>query len=102
MSGALIHKRTFVNSNYSATTTDYYIGVDSTSNIVKVTLPVATSMLDGQTIIVKDEGGSANTNNITISGSAADTIDGQNQVVLESPHASIQLYCNGATKYFIV
>ena len=96
------HKRTFVNSDYSVTTTDYYIGVDSTSNIVKVTLPVATSMLDGQTIIVKDEGGSANANNITISGSAADTIDGQNQVVLESPHASIQLYCNGTTKYFIV
>lgn len=102
MSGALIHKRTFVTSNYSVTTTDYYIGVDTTSNTVKLTLPVATSMLDGQTIIVKDEGGNALANNITISGSAADTIDGQNQVVLESPHASIQLYCNGITKYFIV
>ena len=58
-------------------------------------------MLNGQTFIVKDEGGAASTNNITISGSASDTIDGQNQVVLESPFASIQLYCNGANKFFI-
>jgi hypothetical protein len=101
MSGGIIHKRKFVNGNYSVSTTDYYVGVDSTNSIVKITLPVGTSLLDGQTLIVKDEGGAASTNNITISGSASDTIDGQNQVVLESPFASIQLYCNGANKFFI-
>ena len=45
--------------------------------------------------------GNAATNNITISGSASDTIDGQNTVILESPFASIQLYCNGENKFFI-
>lgn len=101
MSGAIVHKRKFVNGNYTVSTTDYYVGVDSTNSTVKITLPVATNLLDGQTLIVKDEGGAASTNNITISGSASDTIDGQNQVVLESPFASIQLYCNGANKFFI-
>ena len=101
MSGAVIHKRKFTNSDYTATTTDYYVGVDSSGATVKITLPTATNMLDGQTLIIKDEGGSADTNNITISGSASDTIDGQNQVVLESPFASIQLYCNGTDKFFI-
>lgn len=99
--GAIIHKRRTVSSNYSVTTGDYYIGVDTTSNTVKLTLPTAASMLDGQTVVVKDEGGVANVNHITISGSASDTIDGQNQVILESPFASIQLYCNGANKFFI-
>ncbi len=101
MSGAVTHKRTMVNANYTVSTADYYIGVDSTSNTVKLTLPVASSMLDGQTVVVKDEAGNAINNSITISGSAADTIDGQNQVVLESPYTSIQLYCDGVTKYFI-
>jgi hypothetical protein len=101
MSGAVTHKRKFVNSNYTVSTTDYYVGVDSNNNVVKITLPQASAMLDGQTMIVKDEAGTSNVNHITISGSSNDTIDGQNQVILESPFASIQLYCNGADKFFI-
>jgi hypothetical protein len=75
--------------------------VDTTGNTVKLTLPVATSLLDGQTVVVKDEGGASDVHNITISGSASDTIDGQNQVLLQSPYAAISLYCNGTNKYFI-
>ena len=103
MSGAIVHKRKQVNADYSLSTTDYYLGVNSTNSAVKVTLPLASTLLDGQTLIVKDEGGDAATNHITLSGSAnsGDTIDGQNQVILESPFASIQLYCNGADKFFI-
>ena len=101
MSGAVVHKRRFVNSNYSVATTDYYVGVDTTNNTVKLTLPEATQLLDGQTIIIKDEGGSAANNHITVSGSASDTIDGKNTILLESPFASIQLYCNGENKFFI-
>ena len=101
MSGAVAHKRKIVSSDYTVSTTDYYIGVDTGNSTVKLTLPVANQMLDGQTFIVKDEGGVANVNHITISGSASDTIDGQNTVILESPFASIQLYCNGTNKFFI-
>ena len=50
---------------------------------------------------MKDEGGVAHTNNITILASGSQTIDGQNSVVLESPYGSIQLFCNGSDKYFI-
>jgi len=57
--------------------------------------------LNGQTYVVKDEGGNANSNNITILASGAETIDGKNSIVLESPYASVQLYCNGINKYFI-
>ena len=58
-------------------------------------------MGSGQTIIVKDEVGHAHTNNITISGSGADKIDGENTIVLESPYAAVSIYCDGVSKYFV-
>jgi hypothetical protein len=101
LSGAIIHKRLLTAADYTLTDADYYVGADTTNGAVKLTLPSAVNLTSGQTFVVKDEGGVANTNNITISGSAADTIDGQNEVLLESPYASLQLYCNGVNKYFI-
>ena len=100
--GAVIYKRLSINSNYDATTSDFYIGADSTSNPVTITLPTASTMTSGQTFVIKDEGGNAFNNNITVSCSlGGDTIDGQNLIILESPYAAIQLYCNGNNKYFI-
>ena len=102
LSGSVIHKRIQAsNASYTVSVTDYYVGVDCSSNTVKIILPSASIMANGQTIIVKDELGQSHANNITISGSGADKIDGQNTVLLESPYASLQLYCDGATKYFI-
>ena len=102
LSGSVTHKRIrATNASYTVSTTDYYVGVDSTNNTVKIILPNASAMTSGQTIVVKDEGGQAHLNEITISGSGADKIDGQNTVVLGSPYAALQLYCDGATKYFI-
>ena len=99
--GGLQLSRATTNATLTASTKSYYIGVDSTNNIVDVRLPSASLLLNGQTYVVKDEGGNANNNNITILASGAETIDGQNSIVLESPYASVQLYCNGSNKYFI-
>jgi hypothetical protein len=99
--GGLQLSRATTNATLTASTKSYYIGVDSTNNIVDVRLPSASLLLNGQTYVVKDEGGNANSNNITILASGAETIDGQNSIVLESPYASVQLYCNGSNKYFI-
>ena len=60
-----------------------------------------TETIDGKTFIVKDEGGAANASPVIILASGSNTIDGQNTIVLESPYASIQLYCNGIDKYYI-
>ena len=101
LSGAICHSRLLVSGDYSATIADYYIGVDTASTAVKITLPLANTLTNGQTLVIKDEGGNASTNKVTISGSGVDTIDGLNEVFLESPYAAIQLYCNGVSKYFI-
>ena len=103
LSGGVIHKRVKKVANYSVTTSDYIIGVDTTSNTLRLTLPAAATALDGQTWIIKDEGGNADNNNVTITGSAlSDTIEGKKEVVLESSNAALQLYCDGNTKYFII
>lgn len=101
INGGLTLSRREANASITLSTTDYYIGVDTVNNPVLLTLPGAQSLNNGQTYVVKDEGGAANTNNITIQASGSQTIDGQNSVILESPYASIQLYCNGLNKFYI-
>ena len=101
MSGGITYKRKEISTTYTASTTDYYLGIDSTAGAVSVRLPDADDCSDGQTYVIKDEGGNASTNNITVVASGAQTIDGANSVVLESPYAALQLYCNGASKFFV-
>jgi hypothetical protein len=60
-----------VTSNYTATATDEYIGVNSTS-LVTVTLPVG---VDGRQYIVKEERGSG-TGKVNVQGSNSEKIDG--------------------------
>jgi hypothetical protein len=103
MGSGLSYNRTRVTASYSISTRDYYIGVDTSANAspIAVSLPSASLLQSGQTYVVKDEGGEANTKNVTISASVGETIDGSNTVILESPYASIQLYCNGSDKFYI-
>jgi hypothetical protein len=101
LGGGLKLNRRTISSATTASSTDYFIGVNTLSAPVDLRLPDATTLLSGQTIIIKDEAGSANTNNITILASGSQTIDSQNSVVLESPYSSLSLYCNGIDKYYI-
>ena len=101
LSGALSHKRVTKTSNYTVTNSDYYIGIGSGSGAIKLTLPAASTCTDGQTFVVKDEYGHAQTNNITVSGAGTDTIDGQNTAVLQSNYAAVSLYCNGSGSFYI-
>ena len=101
VNGGLTLSRREISSSVTLAATDYYIGVTSINNPVSLTLPGAQLLNSGQTFVIKDEGGSASTNNVTIQASGSQTIDGQNSVILESSYASIQLYCNGLNKFFI-
>lgn len=103
VAGGLKLNRVEVDSNYLVLTADYYIGVDTAGSVSPITvgLPSASLLQNGQTYVVKDEGGHASIKNVSISAVGADTIDGRNTVLLQSPYASIQLYSNGSNKYFI-
>jgi len=103
MFGGIGYVRRVVAANYTIDERDYLVGIqsDTLSDSITLTLPAATGLLNGQTYVIKDEGGAAHTYPITVACTGSDTIDGQNSVILESPYASIQIYCNGNNKYFI-
>ena len=60
-----------VTSNYTATATDEYVGVNSTT-LVTVTLPVGVA---GRQYIIKEERGTG-TGKVNVQGSSSETIDG--------------------------
>lgn len=97
LSGGLVHKRTAVTSaTYSIQLSDYYVGVNTTSNPITLTVPAASTAVEGQTFAVKDEGGQAGTNKITLARSGGDTIDGDVSQLIESPYGAVMLYTDGA------
>ena len=101
--GGISYVRRVVADNYTVSTIDYLIGAltHAESSSITLSLPAAGACSNGQTFVIKDEGGAANASPVIISAPGSDTIDGQNSIVLESPYASIQLYCNGIDKYYI-
>ena len=101
VNGGLRLRRTHTSASLTASVSDYYIGVNSSLAPVNIQLPSAGALSDGQTYVVKDEGGASHTNSITILASGSQEIDGQNSIILQSPYASIQLYSNGADKFFV-
>ncbi len=102
LSGGLTLNHVMKNSNtYTITTADYYIGLDTTSNAITVTLPAVANCTAGKTYVIKDEGGNAGTNNITIEGDGSEKIDNQINQTINSNYASLSLYCAGARGWFI-
>ena len=101
--GPLKIKRTTITANYTVVVSDYLIGVNTTTGAITITLPVSTTT-PNQVFYIKDEGGTCDTNNISITTNnlSPDTIDGVSTVVLNSRYGSLTLYSNGVNKYFII
>jgi hypothetical protein len=83
-------------SPYTATTSQSIIGCDSSSGAITINLPAAASATAGFCFKVKDEAGSAGTNNITLDPNGSETIDGETTVVMNSNFQSITIYTNGS------
>ena len=94
-------KRVSVSQNYTVLTTDFLVAVDTTNQSVTITLPDA-STIDKHVIYIKDEGGYCSTNNITITTTNSQLIDGQQSITMNVNYSSITLYNNGINKYFII
>ncbi len=103
LDSGLVVKRIRISSSQAISVNNYYVGVDSftPSASVTVTLPDAATLQNGQVYVIKDEGGKADLYNVLVKASGSQLIDSQNQVVLQSPHASLTLYCDGASRFYI-
>ena len=100
LAGQKVKVTSVTSSTYTIVSADYFIAADSSSNTVTLTL-LAASGNSGKVIKIKDVGGNAASNNITINRSASDTIDGSTSIVLESPYSGITLICNGSSWFIL-
>lgn len=77
---------------------DYGVLANSTGGAFAVTLPLPTS---GRYLVIKDSGGMALANNITINPHAAETIDGAASLILNLNYQSATLVSDG-TNWFVL
>ena len=87
-------------ANRNTASFDRIIGMDSTGGVRSVTLTTAETF-KGRTFVVKDEGGHAAANNITVDTEGAQTIDGAATDVINTNFGSASYYCDG-TNWFKV
>jgi hypothetical protein len=100
INAGISYSRRAVTSTITASINDTILGVTAGSSL-EIRLPSAADYSAGQYFTIKDEGGNANTNNITVITSGSQTIDGQTSIILESPYAAVNLYSDGTSKFFI-
>lgn len=93
-------KRREVSANYAMVKTDELVAVTSTAAARTITLPPASSMRE-RLVTIKDESGGAGTNNITIDGYGAETIDGSATKVISSNYGTASMYSTGMA-WFVV
>ena len=99
LSGGVIFRRVVVAAHYTASANEYVLGVN-TAAAISILLD-ATAFADGQTLVIKDEAGSASINNITLLASGAQKIDADyTSVLIESPFGALSLYSD-TSNWFI-
>jgi hypothetical protein len=88
--------------NYTITSTDYYIGINTVGGSLTVTLPSAASVGAGKTYIIKDIGGAVDTNVGFVAAAGSDTIDGFSIITVDSPSGAFSLYSDGTGSWYII
>lgn len=100
LAGALSTSTRSISSSGNSAADDHVILVDSSGGAVTVTLR-SEDVEDGREIVVKDSGGSAATNNVTVATEASETIDGAATSVISTNYGSNKLVSDG-TNWFTV
>jgi len=92
---------TIVDSAYTLLSSDNIIEVDSTTGAIVIKLPIASTSNEGQTYTIKDIGGDASVNNITISTLDGSLIEGSSTVVITTNYGNAVFYNDGVNWYLM-
>ena len=91
-------------ANHTISTDNVIIPVDTSSSganaAVTITLYAASGNA-GRIVCVKDVGGAAYTNNITIDANSSETIDGQTTQAISSNYGAVKMFCDGSNWFII-
>lgn len=98
-----ILNRVSISSSYQLNYSHYFVGVNTlaATSSITLSLPNASGSISGRSYVIKDETGGAETNNIILNAISGNTIDGETSITIESPYASLNIYTDGSTKWFI-
>jgi hypothetical protein len=83
---------------YTATALDRIITVTNVGSTYALTLPAASGMVKGFELTIKKT--DANTNQITVTPSGSDKIDGASTFALAAQYKYIHLCCDGSTNWY--
>lgn len=96
---AMANISTVNSATYDILITDEILHVTYTTTGA-VTIDFKTAQfVTGRTIVIKDAGGNAGTNNITLTTEGAQTIDGSATAVINSNYSAINVYCDGSNLF---
>lgn len=90
-----------ITSTYSTTATDVVLGVSYTSTGTCVITLDTDEVISGRKIIIKDTGGNAGSNNITINTENSETIDGSASFTISTNYDKVTLISD-STNWFIL
>lgn len=99
LAGGLIHHHVKKSGNYTTVDSDYIVGFDTVAASGTITLGTAT-LDNGRTVVVKDEGGNASANFITIATEGTAKIDGIDTKQIIGDYGALTLYSD-KTNWFI-
>jgi len=97
--GIEVRSRVVVTGNYSVAIDDYFVGIQATQNLT-VTLPDASSLFNGQIMVLKDELENADVFTITIQAAANQLVENRQSITLASPGTSINIYTDGQSNFY--
>lgn len=105
LNGAIEESKTNITGTYTALKTDHIIAFTAYTGGSSLNLPPVANVFSTANkvfmLTIKDEAGTANTNNITIDGSGTEAIDGNLTATINAAYGSIKLYTNG-TAWFTI
>ena len=100
-SGALKAGYLTYTGSFTVPTSVYFVGMSTTGSALTASLGSAATYPAGQTLIFKDIGGNAATNNIRITPSGSQTIDGATGFIIATNSGSVTLISNGTDQFYI-
>jgi len=98
--GALAVNRTAMTADANTSATTLYIGWDG-GGADTLTIKSADIAVAGRLFIVKDEGGTASANPLTIATEGSEKIDGQDTIQLVNDYGYVWLISNGSHLFVV-
>jgi len=89
-------------SPYSVLSNTNTIHIDTTTAIVTVDLPAISASNAGRRITLRDKGGNATTNNITLDAAGANTIDGGATFLLDLNNKTVTIESDGISEWAVL